>query len=151
MTSKPTVFVVDDDVSVREGLRNLLRSAGFEVETFDSALTFLDQRRPEQHGCLVLDMRMPGMTGMELQEELDDQKAREAKILAEELERKMDFVRRFRAKPNKARQAASRQKMARRIEKELDQRASGDRAAAGDPHRVLDQRAGQGERREAAS
>nr|ADE62389.1 styrene response regulator [Pseudomonas sp. LQ26] len=70
MTSKPTVFVVDDDVSVREGLRNLLRSAGFEVETFDSALTFLDQRRPEQHGCLVLDMRMPGMTGMELQEEL---------------------------------------------------------------------------------
>ena len=57
---------------------------------------------------------------VELQEELDDQKAREAKILAEELERKMDFVRRFRAKPNKARQAASRQKMARRIEKELE-------------------------------
>jgi RNA polymerase sigma factor (sigma-70 family) len=70
MTIKPIVFVVDDDISVREGLRNLLRSAGFEVETFDSALAFLEHRRPEQHGCLVLDMRMPGMSGMELQEEL---------------------------------------------------------------------------------
>jgi len=70
MTIKPIVFVVDDDISVREGLRNLLRSAGFEVETFDSALAFLEHRRPEQHGCLVLDMRMPGMSGIELQEEL---------------------------------------------------------------------------------
>ncbi len=57
---------------------------------------------------------------VELQEELEGQKEREAKILAEELERKMDFVRRFRGKPNKARQAASRQKMAKRIEKELE-------------------------------
>ena len=57
---------------------------------------------------------------VELQEELEGQKEREAKLLAEDLERKMDFVRRFRAKPNKARQAASRQKMARRIEKELE-------------------------------
>ncbi|AGZ38047.1 putative two-component response regulator (plasmid) [Pseudomonas putida S12] len=70
MTTKPTVFVVDDDLSVREGLRNLLRSAGFEVETFDCASTFLEHRHPDQHGCLVLDMRMPGMSGIELQEQL---------------------------------------------------------------------------------
>ncbi len=57
---------------------------------------------------------------VELQEELEEQKAKEAKLLAEDLERKMDFVRRFRAKPNKARQAASRQKMAKRLEKELE-------------------------------
>ncbi len=57
---------------------------------------------------------------VELQEELEGQKEREARLLAEDLERKMDFVRRFRAKPNKARQAASRQKMAKRIEKELE-------------------------------
>ena len=57
---------------------------------------------------------------VELQAELEGQKEREAKILAEDLERKMDFVRRFKAKPNKARQAASRQKMAKRIEKELE-------------------------------
>ena len=57
---------------------------------------------------------------VELQEELEGQKEREAKLLAEDLERKMDFVRRFKAKPNKARQAASRQKMAKRIEKELE-------------------------------
>lgn len=69
---KPIVFVVDDDASVRKGLRNLLRSAGFEVETFECAQEFLKQRQPGQHGCLVLDMRMPGMGGMELQQQLTE-------------------------------------------------------------------------------
>jgi FixJ family two-component response regulator len=72
LVTKPIVFVVDDDASVRKGLRNLLRSAGFEVETFVCAQEFLEQRRPGQHGCLVLDMRMPGMNGMELQQQLTE-------------------------------------------------------------------------------
>jgi FixJ family two-component response regulator len=72
LVTKPIVFVVDDDASVRKGLRNLLRSAGFEVETFVCAQEFLEQRRPGQHGCLVLDMRMPGMSGMELQQRLTE-------------------------------------------------------------------------------
>lgn len=70
MTPKPTVFIVDDDTSVREGLRNLLRSTGLEVETFDSAVSFLEHRQAGQPGCLVLDMRMPGMSGIELQAQL---------------------------------------------------------------------------------
>lgn len=65
-----TVFVVDDDNSMREALSNLLRSAGLNVQTFDSAQTFLDHQRPGCPCCLVLDMRMPGMTGMELQQHL---------------------------------------------------------------------------------
>lgn len=67
---KPTVFVVDDDPSMREALSNLLRSTGLEVRTFDSAQAFLEHPRREGPGCLVLDMRMPGMTGMELQQQL---------------------------------------------------------------------------------
>jgi FixJ family two-component response regulator len=72
LVTKPIVFVVDDDASVRKGLQNLLRSAGFEVETFVCAQEFLEQRPPGQHGCLVLDMRMPGMNGMELQQQLTE-------------------------------------------------------------------------------
>jgi FixJ family two-component response regulator len=67
---KPTVFVVDDDAAVRDALRFLLRSAGLTVETFTSAVEFLDTFRDDKPGCLVLDIRMPGMTGMELQEQL---------------------------------------------------------------------------------
>jgi len=66
----PTIFVVDDDSSVREALSNLLRSHGLNVQTFDSAQAFLDQPRPDCPSCLVLDMRMPGMTGIELQQHL---------------------------------------------------------------------------------
>jgi DNA-binding NtrC family response regulator len=64
------VCVIDDEPAVRESLRNLLRSAGLKVETFDSAQHFLISRPPESPSCIVLDVRMPGITGLELQREL---------------------------------------------------------------------------------
>jgi two-component system, LuxR family, response regulator FixJ len=67
----PTVFVVDDDESVRGSLRFLLRSAGLESRAFGSAPEFLGAYDPGQPGCLVLDVRMPGMSGLELQQELN--------------------------------------------------------------------------------
>ena len=69
--SPPTVFVVDDDESVRGSLRFLLRSAGLESRAFASAPEFLTSYDPAQPGCLVLDVRMPGMSGLELQQELN--------------------------------------------------------------------------------
>ena len=66
----PTVFVVDDDLAVLKGLRLLIRSAGINVETYLSAQDFLDSYDPARPGCLVLDLRMPGMSGLELQETL---------------------------------------------------------------------------------
>ena len=63
-------FVVDDDESVRESLDNLLRSAGLQVQTFSSALEFLASRRPDEPGCLVLDVQLPGPSGLDLQDEL---------------------------------------------------------------------------------
>ncbi|MGA7540558.1 MAG: response regulator transcription factor [Steroidobacteraceae bacterium] len=69
--SPPTVFVVDDDESVRGSLRFLLRSAGLESRAFGSAQEFLASYEPVQPGCLVLDVRMPGMSGLELQQELN--------------------------------------------------------------------------------
>ena len=69
--SPPTVFVVDDDESVRGSLRFLLRSAGLESRAFGSAPEFLTAYDPAQPGCLVLDVRMPGMSGLELQQELN--------------------------------------------------------------------------------
>lgn len=65
-----TVFVLDDDEAVRDSLGALLESAGFVVETFDSGADFLDRLEPEGGGCLVLDVRMPGLSGLEVQEEL---------------------------------------------------------------------------------
>ena len=62
----PTVFVVDDDPAVRKSLSRLLRSAGLEVATFGSALAFLECHDPRAPGCLVLDMAMPGLNGLEL-------------------------------------------------------------------------------------
>ncbi len=67
----PCVFVVDDDVSVRESLKNLFRSVGLKVDTFPTAEDFLSNRRPSDYGCLVLDVRMPGLSGLDLQTELD--------------------------------------------------------------------------------
>ena len=67
---EPIVFVVDDDVSVRNGLKRLIRSVGLEVETFASAEEFLDHDHPDKPSCLVLDVRMPGLSGLDLQEEL---------------------------------------------------------------------------------
>ena len=65
-----TVFVVDDDEGMRKGLRFLLESTGYDVETLESAREFLDVYRPSMRGCVLLDVRMPGMSGLELQEHL---------------------------------------------------------------------------------
>jgi FixJ family two-component response regulator len=64
------IFVVDDDASVRKGLSFLLRSAGYEVETFVSAGEFLSKAALDSAGCIILDVNMRGMTGLELQEHL---------------------------------------------------------------------------------
>jgi FixJ family two-component response regulator len=66
----PTVFVVDDDTSVRTALKRLIQSVGFQVETFDSAQAFLKHGFHDGPACLVLDVRMPGMSGIELQQQL---------------------------------------------------------------------------------
>ena len=66
----PIVFVVDDDVSVRESLRDLLESVGLRVEVFESADAFLASRLPDVACCLVLDVRLPGRSGLEFQAEL---------------------------------------------------------------------------------
>ncbi len=68
--SKPTVFIVDDDPSVLKGLRLLMKSVKLKVQTYSGAQDFLDAYDPDQPGCLVLDVRMPGMSGLELQETL---------------------------------------------------------------------------------
>jgi DNA-binding NtrC family response regulator len=66
----PCVFVVDDDRSIRESLSNLIRSAGLNVQTFASAQAFLTSQRPAAPSCLVLDVQLPGFSGLELQQEL---------------------------------------------------------------------------------
>jgi len=75
MKSLPTVFVVDDDAPVRDGLKLLLRSVGHRVETCASAQEFLDLYTDDRPGCLVLDVRMPGMSGLDLQERLNERRA----------------------------------------------------------------------------
>jgi len=67
---EPTVFVVDDDTGVREAIRLLLRSVGLRAEVFSLARTFLESYDPDVPGCLVLDLRMPGISGLELQDRL---------------------------------------------------------------------------------
>lgn len=69
------VYVVDDDESVREGLSSLLRSAGFRVELFSSAQAFLDRPGDPCPGCLVLDVSLPGLSGLELQARLAGRQA----------------------------------------------------------------------------
>jgi two-component system, LuxR family, response regulator FixJ len=71
--SAPNVFVVDDDPEVRRSLSLLARSVDLNVETFASAQEFLDNYDPSRPGCLVLDVRMPGMSGLELQKQLASQ------------------------------------------------------------------------------
>ena len=66
------VFVVEDDGSMREALKNLLRSVGHEVEAFGSAQEFLSSPRSEAPGCLILDVRLPGVSGLDLQRQLTD-------------------------------------------------------------------------------
>lgn len=67
---KPLVYLVDDDFSVRDSLSMLIESTGQAVRSFESADDFLNNFDPDQAGCLILDVRMPSMTGLELQEEL---------------------------------------------------------------------------------
>jgi len=64
------VFVIDDDESVREAIRSLIRSVGLTVETFASANDFLRSKRPDVPACLILDVRMPGLSGLDLQRDL---------------------------------------------------------------------------------
>jgi FixJ family two-component response regulator len=66
----PIVFVVDDDPSIRDALMSLLRSVGLRVETFESARAFLTRQPSDVPGCLVLDVRLPGLSGLDLQREL---------------------------------------------------------------------------------
>jgi FixJ family two-component response regulator len=68
--AEPVVFIVEDDPAVREALDSLMRSVGFKVLTYSSAREFLDSERPDAPGCLVLDVRLPGMSGLDLQREL---------------------------------------------------------------------------------
>jgi len=68
----PVVFVIDDDRMIREGLQSLIRSVGLRVETFASAHEFLNAKRPDVPACLVLDVRMPGLRGLDLQLKLRD-------------------------------------------------------------------------------
>jgi FixJ family two-component response regulator len=70
MHSNATVFVVDDDPAIRESLRWLIESVGLNVRVFSTAQEFLEGYDPSTPGCLVLDIRMPGMSGLDLQNEL---------------------------------------------------------------------------------
>ncbi len=67
---RPIVSVVEDDISMREALTNLLRSVGLEVRTYGAAQEFLASRRSDAPGCLVLDVRLPGLSGLDLQRRL---------------------------------------------------------------------------------
>jgi RNA polymerase sigma factor (sigma-70 family) len=64
------VFIVEDDPSMRNALRNLLRSVGLESQSYTSAQEFLDAEKPDVPSCLILDIRLPGMSGLDLQKEL---------------------------------------------------------------------------------
>ncbi len=72
MSREATVFIVDDDEAVRDSLGWLMKTVGLATEVFASAREFLDRYDPRRPGCLVLDIRMPGMSGLELQEKLTE-------------------------------------------------------------------------------
>jgi FixJ family two-component response regulator len=72
---EPLVYLVDDDAAVRDALGLLLRSVGLDCEVFASALEFLESYDPGRHSCLVADIRMPGLSGLELQQRLNEQRA----------------------------------------------------------------------------
>jgi len=71
----PVVYLVDDDEAVRDSLGILLKSIGFMHESYASALDFLEHYDPKRHACLVADIRMPGLSGLELQQRLNEQGA----------------------------------------------------------------------------
>ncbi len=70
MTAAPRIFLVDDDASVRKSLIRLLHAAGYETEAFESAAAFMGREPHEGLACLLLDLRMPGIDGIELQQQL---------------------------------------------------------------------------------
>lgn len=76
MNAEPTVFVVDDDQAMRNSLKWLIESIGMQVRTYSSADEFLSSYYPGQAGCLLLDVRMPGMSGLELQAHLARRESR---------------------------------------------------------------------------
>lgn len=71
--SESTIFIVDDDQEVREALQLLMESVGLKVELFESARRYLKQFDPTHPGCIILDVRMPGMSGLDLQMQLAEQ------------------------------------------------------------------------------
>lgn len=73
MSTKAIVYVVEDDPGMRDALSRLLKAAGLQVETFVNAQTFLEACPPYRPGCLILDIRMPGMSGLELQKILTEE------------------------------------------------------------------------------
>jgi FixJ family two-component response regulator len=75
MTDRPVVFVVDDDARVRDALLSLLASAGLDVAVFASAAAFLEADKPDVSACLVLDLELPDINGLELQKELSEREA----------------------------------------------------------------------------
>ena len=72
----PTVIVIDDDPGVRKALQNLLRSIGLQVEALESPQQFFDRKLPDGPCCLVVDVRLPGKSGLDFQEELTKAKVR---------------------------------------------------------------------------
>jgi RNA polymerase sigma factor (sigma-70 family) len=68
--AEPIVFIVDDDADVRRAMERLVRSVGLDVESYASAKEFLLREAPDRPGCIVLDVRMPGLSGLDLQQEL---------------------------------------------------------------------------------
>ena len=72
---RPIVYVVDDDFRVREALSSLISSAGFRVAVFSSASEFLESEKADAPGCLILDLQLPGTSGLELQQQLADSDA----------------------------------------------------------------------------
>jgi FixJ family two-component response regulator len=68
----PIVFVIDDDAMIRDGIHSLIKSIGLRVETFASAGDFMLAKRPDAPSCLVLDVRMPGLNGLDLQRQLSE-------------------------------------------------------------------------------
>ncbi|MGB6692075.1 MAG: response regulator transcription factor [Terracidiphilus sp.] len=68
----PVVFVIDDDALIRDGIQSLIRSIGLHAQTFASAPEFMQAKRPDAPACLILDVRMPGLSGLDLQRQLSD-------------------------------------------------------------------------------
>jgi FixJ family two-component response regulator len=69
---QPIVFIIDDDISVREGISDLLRSVGLDVQAYGSTQEFVSSNRPDARGCIILDVRLPGRSGLDFQETLGE-------------------------------------------------------------------------------